>query len=212
MKRVISYLIVCCFLVSTALASDTKKSSSVEVVFVLDTTGSMSGLISAAKEKIWSIANTLADAENSPEIKIGFVGYRDKKDTYVTKKIPLNRDLDYVYDQLMSFQASGGGDTPESVNQALNEAITSFDWSSSGYRTIFLVGDAPPHMDYQDDVKYKDSIKRAREKGIVVNSVQCGNMAQTTPIWSEIADLGAGKFFRVAQEGSAVLIDTPYDK
>jgi Mg-chelatase subunit ChlD len=185
----------------------------VEVMFVLDTTGSMGGLIAAAKEKIWSIANTLATADPAPEIKMGLVGYRDRGDTYVTTLTPLSDDLDAVYVNLMQFQADGGGDTPESVNQALHEAVTRTDWSSSStvYRVIFLVGDAPPQMNYRNDVKYAQSCRMAAEKDIIINTIQCGDMAETRPVWREIARLGRGDYFNVAQSGSAVLYDTPYD-
>ncbi len=97
----------------------------VEVVFVLDTTGSMSGLIHAAKEKIWSIASTLAQAQQAPEISMGLVAYRDRGDAYVTQVIDLNRDLDSMYAKLMDFAADGGGDGPEAVNEALEAAIAS---------------------------------------------------------------------------------------
>jgi Mg-chelatase subunit ChlD len=90
----------------------------VEVVFALDTTGSMSALIAAAKEKIWSIASTLATAEPTPDIKIGLIGYRDRGDEYVTVQTDLTQDLDAIYADLMNFTVGGGGDTPESVNQA----------------------------------------------------------------------------------------------
>src|SRR5687767_1929043 len=124
----------------------------IEVVFVLDTTGSMGGLIQAAKEKIWSIASTMAAAQPAPLIRMGLVVYRDRGDDYVTRVVDLSGDLDSVYASLMDLQADGGGDGPESVNQALYEAVHSISWSpnSKSYRAIFLVGDAPPHMDYQD--------------------------------------------------------------
>ena len=187
---------------------------SIEVMFVLDTTGSMSGLIAAAKEKIWSIANTLASADPAPEIKMGLVGYRDRGDAYITTFTALFDDLDAVYTQLMRFQADGGGDTPESVNQALYEAVTKTDWSDNvhTYRVVFLVGDAPPHIDYQNDIPYAKSCQMAAKRDIIINTIQCGNMPQTTPIWREIAQMGEGQYFRVAQTGSAVLYDTPYDK
>lgn len=102
----------------------------VDVVFVLDTTGSMSGLIETAKEKIWSIASTMASAQPTPEIRIGLIGYRDKGDAYVTRRIDLSDDLDSVYASLMEFQAGGGGDTPESVNKALYEAVHHMSWSN----------------------------------------------------------------------------------
>jgi Mg-chelatase subunit ChlD len=185
----------------------------VEVVFVLDTTGSMSGLIRAAKEKIWSIASTLAQAEQSPEISMGLVAYRDRGDAYVTHIVDLSSDLDSVYAKLMDFQAAGGGDAPEAVNEALEAAIQRISWSRdpSTYRVVFLVGDAPPHMDYQDDVKYPELVAAARAKGIVVNTIQCGNMAGTEVPWRHIAALGGGRYFTVEQSGSAVAIETPFD-
>ncbi len=114
------------------------------------------------KEKIWSIANTLASADPAPDIRMGLVGYRDRGDTYVTTVAPLSDDLDAVYSQLMPYQADGGGDGPESVNQALHEAVTRMAWSKPSariYRVIFLVGAAPPRMDFRNDMSTNASAK-----------------------------------------------------
>jgi len=186
----------------------------VEVVFVLDTTGSMGGLIQAAKEKIWSIASTMAAADPAPQIRMGLVAYRDRGDAYVTRVVDLSADLDSMYATLMDFQAQGGGDGPESVNQALNEAVEKISWSQdpNAYKVVFLVGDAPPHMDYQDDVKYPETAAVAKQKGIVINTVQCGNMGSTTRQWQRIAQLGQGGYFQVEQGGSAVAVATPFDE
>lgn len=186
----------------------------VDVVFVLDTTGSMSGLIQTAKEKIWSIATTMSSAQQTPNIRIGLVAYRDRGDDYVTKVIDLSEDLDSVYASLMDFQANGGGDGPESVNKALYDAVNGISWSQDprAYQAVFLVGDAPPHMDYPDEVKYPEIIAMAAQKGIVVNTIQCGETAQTHKPWQQIASLGNGHFFQVAQAGSAVAYATPFDE
>ena len=185
----------------------------VEVVFALDTTGSMSGLIEAAKEKIWSIATTMAAAQPAPEIHIGLVAVRDRGDAYVTKRVDLSADLDSVYAQLMDFRAGGGGDGPESVNEALHDAVHRMSWSQDGqaYKAVFLVGDAPPHMDYQDDIPYPETVAAATRRGIVVNAVQCGSLRETGTEWRRIADLGTGRYFQVGQGGSAVAIATPFD-
>jgi Mg-chelatase subunit ChlD len=185
----------------------------VEVVFVLDTTGSMGGLIHAAKEKIWSIASTLAQAQQAPEISMGLVAYRDRGDAYVTKFVDLDKDLDSMYAKLMDFAADGGGDGPESVNEALKVAIERMSWSQdpNTYRVVFLVGDAPPHMDYQGDVKYPQIVAAAAAKGIVVNTIQCGSLPDTVAPWRQIAALGHGRYFTVEQAGSAVAIETPFD-
>jgi len=186
----------------------------VEVVFVLDTTGSMGGLIHAAKEKIWSIASTLAQAQQVPEISLGLVAYRDRGDAYVTQVVDLNRDLDSMYAKLMDFAADGGGDGPEAVNQALEAAIDRMSWSQdqSTYKVVFLVGDAPPHMDYQDDKKYQQVVATAAARGIVVNTIQCGSLSDTVAPWREIAALGHGRYFTVEQAGSAVAIESPFDE
>ncbi|MGH8626527.1 MAG: vWA domain-containing protein [Gammaproteobacteria bacterium] len=187
----------------------------IEVVFVLDTTGSMGGLIQAAKEKIWSIATTMAQAEPAPEIKMGLVAYRDRGDAYVTQVVDLSADLDSMYATLMDFDANGGGDGPESVNQALYEAVHNVSWSQDpkAYKVVvFLVGDAPPHMDYADDVKYPQTAAAAKQKGIVINTIQCGQNNATTGQWQQIAALGEGRYFEVEQAGSAVAIATPFDE
>jgi hypothetical protein len=113
----------------------------------------------------------------------------------------------------MDFAADGGGDGPEAVNEALHAAIERVSWSQdpSTYKVVFLVGDAPPHMDYQDDVKYSQVVAGAAAKGIVVNTIQCGNMSDTVAPWRHIASLGRGRYFTVEQAGSAVAIETPFD-
>ena len=195
-------------------AAEKKETPRAEVVFVLDSTGSMSGLIEGAKQKIWSIANSIISQDPAPEIKIGLISYRDRGDEYVTQIMDLTDDIDAVYAKLQSFRAAGGGDAPESVNQALNEAVTKMSWSPADqnvYRVIFLVGDCPPHMDYQDDVKYPETCKLAMEKFIIINTVQCGNDLTTTPIWQDIAKKSEGQFVQIAQSGGMIVIRTPYD-
>ena len=190
----------------------------IEVVFVLDTTGSMSGLIDGAKRKIWSIANVIATATPRPQIRMGLVAYRDRGDSYITQVTPLTDDIDKLYSDLMGLRADGGDDTPESVNQALHEALTSIQWLSGPaarqpgvLQVMYLVGDCPPHMDYKDDVKYTDTCQAAASRGIVINTIQCGSDGDTTPIWQAIARSAEGQFFQVEQSGGVISISTPFD-
>lgn len=185
-----------------------------EVVFVLDTTGSMSGMIAGAKQKIWAIANKLKSAQPTPEISFGLVGYRDRGDAYIAKVFGLTTNLDDVYTNLYAFEAQGGGDEPESVNEALHRAVRDLQWSTDPrvLRVIFLVGDARPHMDYQDDVSYADSCKLANQKGILINTLQCGRLGGTEAAWREIAALTNGTYAAILQDGGSIKIDTPYDQ
>ncbi len=186
----------------------------IDVVFVIDTTGSMGGLIEGAKQKIWSIANQIAQAQPAPIVRMGLVGYRDRGDDYVTTMTPLTDDIDTVYADLMSYQARGGGDTPESVNEALFTAVERFDWTTQedSLKLIYLVGDAPPKMGYKDDVKYQASCRLAYEQGINVNTIQCGSLGGTKEVWQEIAQLANGMFAAIQQDGGVVARSTPYDE
>jgi Mg-chelatase subunit ChlD len=191
------------------------KKPKVEVVFVLDTTGSMGGLIEGAKRKIWAICNQIANGKPTPELKVGLVAFRDKGDAYITKVYDLNDDLDTIYAHLKEFKAQGGGDIPESVNQALDDAVTKIKWSTDKdtLRIIFLVGDAPPHMDYTDDVKYPVTCKKACEKAIIINTVQCGNDAECTRYWKDICKLAEGSYVQIPQDGGVQpVVSTPFDK
>jgi Mg-chelatase subunit ChlD len=186
----------------------------IDLVFVLDSTGSMQGLIEGAKAKIWSIANSMTSLPSKPKIRIGLLTYRDKADTYITKLFDLTDDIDKVFADLKSFQADGGGDEPESVNQAIDEAVNKMSWEKTNpkvYKVIFLVGDAPPHMDYQDDVKYPDTCKKAAESGIIINTIQCGNINNCENIWRDIAKKSEGEYARIAQSGDVQVIATPFD-
>lgn len=185
-----------------------------EVVFVLDTTGSMSGMIAGAKQKIWAIANKLKSAQPTPEIRFGLVGYRDRRDAYVTKVFGLSGNLDEVYTNLYAFEAQGGGDEPESVNEALHKAVRDLQWSTDPevLRVVFLVGDARPHMDYQDDVKYPETCRLASERGILINTLQCGRLGGTESVWREIASCTNGTYGAILQDGGTIKIETPYDQ
>ncbi|MDL2271482.1 VWA domain-containing protein [Desulfovibrio sp. OttesenSCG-928-I05] len=206
---------ICLVPFSGASAMEVSKRQ-VEVVFVLDTTGSMAALIDGAKKKIWSIANVIIDKNPDASVRFGLVGYRDLGDEYVTRHFSLTEDVQAIYGQLLAFKADGGGDTPESVNEALDVAINKMHWSDStritADRILFLVGDAPPHMDYPQDRKYPEIIAEAVQRGIIVNTVQAGGASSTKKVWREMAKLGGGEYHAIPQDGGRVIvIATPYD-
>jgi hypothetical protein len=184
----------------------------VEVVFVLDTTGSMSGLIQGAKDKIWSIARHIVSGKPSPDVKIGLVAYRDIGDAYVTRKFALTGDLDQVFENLMSLRADGGGDTPEHVARGLHDAMYKMDWSKDAMKMVFLVGDAPPHRDYGDGFDLERILEEANRREIRVHAVRAGRDGHTAIAWREIAKLGRGTYASIAQGGGVVAVATPMDE
>jgi len=184
-----------------------------DVVFVLDTTSSMGGLIEGAKQKIWSIASRMATGKPTPRIRVGLVGFRDNGDTYVTKRFDLSEDLDTVYKNLQGFRAEGGGDTPEHVGRGLGEAVKFMSWSQEPKtaKLIFLVGDAPA-QNYNDGWDVKTWAKTAISKGIVVNTIRCGTDLETEAEFQKLAKLADGSYISIQQSGGMVAVATPYDK
>lgn len=200
---------------SSALAANIEKAQRIEVAFVLDTTGSMAGLIDGAKRKIWSIANTIVDVNPDADIRMALVAYRDRGDEYVIKSYDMSADVQGLYGKLIKLEADGGGDTPESVNEALDESVRKLKWTKNDNtkRIIFLVGDAPPHMDYPNTWQYPQILKRAKEDKITVNTIQAGDDSDTTKVWREMAQLGHGRYMAIPQDGGNItVIETPFDK
>ncbi|MEO6952892.1 MAG: vWA domain-containing protein [Polyangia bacterium] len=185
----------------------------IEVVFALDTTGSMSGMLDGAKKKIWSVAQYIGNGQPKPELRIGLVAYRDRGDAYVTRFYDLTDDLDKVFDHLQSFEADGGGDGPEDVNRALADAIDKSSWTDgqNTLKMVYLVGDAPPHDDYHDAPDSKALARRAQGRGIRINAIRCGSDATTQLAFNRISQLASGEFASIDQGGGVETITTPYD-
>jgi uncharacterized protein YegL len=205
----------CALLLGTAaVAAPQPVQDRVEVAFVLDTTGSMGDLIDGAKKKIWSIAGTIVDSNPDADISMALVAYRDRGDAYVVQKFDLSEDIQGLYGKLTRLEADGGDDTPESVNEALDVAVRNLQWSAGDTvkRIVFLVGDAPPHMDYAQERQYPEILKAAAKRDIIVNTVQAGDDPETTAVWKEIAQYGQGRYMAIPQTGGdVVVIVSPYD-
>jgi Mg-chelatase subunit ChlD len=198
----------------TKTTVQTAKRDALEMVFVLDTTGSMGGLIEGAKQRIWGIVNEVMQKPSRPRVRVGLVAYRDIGDAYVTKILPITEDLDQVYTTLMEYRADGGGDEPENVRRALAEGVRKAGWSEpqTGLAQIlFLVGDAPP-QNYEQEPDVLTTTAEAVRKNMIVNTIQCGDVRGTREIWQSIALRGEGKYFAIAQDGGVQAIATPFDQ
>lgn len=182
----------------------------IDVVFAVDTTGSMGGLLDGAKQTVWSIASHIKQVDPNANIRIGLVAYKDVGDEYITKPFKLTNDLDAMYAELMSYTAAGGGDTPENVDAALNDALHTMAWRSGAKKMVFVVGDAPPAS--RGDVPTYDVLaQQAAAQGITINTIRCGWDTQTQMTFSRIAELGGGEFSTIQQDGGVQRVATPYD-
>jgi hypothetical protein len=214
MRRTIALLFLFVLLAPMARAqTPASPYREVEVCFVLDTTGSMGGLLQAAKDKIWFIANEIVAAPSKPKVRFCLLAFRDREDAYVTRRTDLTADMDGIYKELLGFSADGGGDTPEAVNQALLEAVEKPGWSTRAdvLRLIFLVGDAPPKH-YDDEPQYAQIAAQAKALGILINPVQCGSDDETDKAWRAIASLGGGETAQITDASAVRRVRTPVDQ
>jgi Mg-chelatase subunit ChlD len=166
-----------------------------DVVFILDTTGSMSEEIKSVKATLNTV---LAKLDTSVQIRVGLVEYKDKEDTFVTKTYALTSDVKSLSASIAQLSAAGGGDTPEDVDSGLAVAVAQMQWNEKAVaRLAFLIADAPPHLDYADSTSYGTSAKRAAEKGIKVFTVAASGMdAQGQAVFRQIAQVtGATNMF-----------------
>jgi von Willebrand factor type A domain len=182
----------------------------VDVVFAVDTTGSMGGLIEGAKRTVWSIATHIRTADPDAQLRIGLVAYRDIGDDYVTRDFPLTADLDAVFAELSGYQAAGGGDTPEDVDAALYDVVHKMQWRDGAKKLVFLVGDAPP-ASRGDVPAFAVSAREAGDRQIIINTIRCGWDPDAERTWQQIASLAHGQFSTIQQDGGVQQVVTPYD-
>lgn len=181
----------------------------IDVVFAVDTTGSMDGLLDGAKRTVWSIASHIKQTDPNANIRIGLVAYRDLGEEYVTKPFQLTTDLDAVYAELAQYTAMGGGDTPEDVDAAMADALK-MSWRPTAKKLLFVVGDAPP-AGHGMVPSAEQLARNAASKGITVNTIRCGVDSDTASSFTQIAALGGGSFSTISQNGGVQQVATPYD-
>jgi von Willebrand factor type A domain len=146
-----------------------------DVLFLLDATGSMGDEIGQIQQTIVSIAERIDQIQPRPELRFALVSYRDRGDDYVTRVDDFTTDVAVFQQRLLSTRADGGGDEPESLNEGLHAATQRVSWADDAVRLSFLVADAPPHLDYAQDYDYGREAQVAVSKGIKVYTIAASN-------------------------------------
>ena len=174
----------------------------IDVAFILDTTGSMGEEIQSVKATIAKVAAGLG--QKDVEVRIGLVEYEDRSDSFVTRVYPFTGDVKGFAEEVSGLSAAGGGDTPESVNEGIHVALTGLDWQSASVgRFAFLIGDAPPHLDYAQDFSYAADMKNAAHRGIQIFTIAASGMDDLGQVvWRQIAQYTNGANMFVLRGGA----------
>jgi hypothetical protein len=174
-----------------------------DILFLLDSTGSMNDEISALQSSMLSIADQIDHLRPSPDLRFGLVTYRDRGDEYVVAKVDFTDHVSAFSDQLSQVRATGGGDYPESLNEALHASIYDMDWREEDtIRLIFLVADAPPHLDYGQDFDYAQEMAVALANGIKIFPIAAsGTDDQAEYIFRQMAQFTQARFIFLTYEG-----------
>jgi len=186
----------------------------VDLVIALDVSGSMSGLIESAKQRLWDIVNEMAQAQPRPDLRIAILTYGNpaygEQSGYVRIDTPFTRDLDAVMQTLFSFGTDGGD---EYVARAVHTSVHELAWSSdpAAMKILFVAGNEAADQD--PEISVIAATHAAAQKGVVVNTIYCGAEGdQIVAGWQNVATLTNGMFASIDQNAAAVAnVATPMD-
>ncbi len=191
-------------LVEIASPVDTPATIPLDVLFLIDTTGSMGDEIARIKATLLRVTERLRGLEQEFDLHYAAVLYRDIGDDYVTKAHPFTADIETFVTTLQGVQANGGGDGPESLNQGLAHAVSMDGWRDGAAKVMFLIADAPPHMDYEGDTDYGQSLLGAVDRGIRIHSVAASGLDSFgTVVMRQTAQFTGGKFIFIEYGSTA---------
>ena len=187
----------------------------VQLAILLDTSGSMSGLIDQARTQLWKIVNTFIDAKQNgqvPFVEVALYQYGNDSLSPATHWIqriqPLTRDLDKVSEELFKLTTNGG---EEYCGAVIRRAIEDLAWDPSKdvYKAIFIAGNEPFT---QGPIDPSQSCRAAIAKGVIVNTIHCGSEAEGIATgWKSGAVLADGTYQVIDHNKAVVHIDAPQD-
>ncbi|MGF2411177.1 vWA domain-containing protein [Ferruginibacter sp.] len=188
----------------------------IQAAILLDVSGSMDGLIEQAKAQLWNMVSTMGkakcSADVSPQIEIALYEYgrstNDIKAGYVKQLSGFTSDLDSLSKILFSLKTNGGD---EYCGQVIQTSLKELQWDAApeNYKVIFIAG----NEDFlQGNVLYTSSCNDAKNKGVIVNTIYCGDRMQgIREHWNLNSECGNGSFTNINQNDKIDDIPTPYD-
>lgn len=214
-KKLIILLVIVTIVMSSNVFAK-KKDPVVQLAILLDTSGSMSGLIEQAKMQLWKIVNEMATAKRgnrSPLLEVALYEYGKSSipasKGYIKMLVPLTSDLDRISEELFKLKTNGGS---EFCGMVIDKAVKELTWNKSNreYKVIFIAGNEPFT---QGSVDYRESCKSAITRGIIVNTIFCGSFQTgVNTNWKNGADVADGSYMNIDHNRKIVHINAPQDK
>ncbi len=174
----------------------------VDIAIVFDTTGSMGSQIDRLKKTLQAIHFQLTQLPMQPDVRFGLVAYRDQGEDYVTRVTNFTGDVALFQRAVDALEADGGGDTPEDLQAAFEQAMHTLSWRPDAVRVGFVIADAIPHTDYGQAYTYREAMRESLSRGIKWTMVGAGGLPrQGEAIFRQIAQFTMGEYVFVTESG-----------
>lgn len=230
MKRTLIFLAIASFLVGGAIYAGSKTTplqtsktndprsdqkptqAKIDIAIALDTSGSMSGLINSARQKLWDIVNEVSKAKPTPRLRVALLTYGSEgteADGYVRVRSNLTTDLDSIYAKLFELRTSGG---TEYVGRVVYRSLKELDWDRDPdtLRQIYVAGNESANQDRR--VPVGTALELAKKHDVFVNAIFCGGERdQDANSWRAVATTGRGMYASIDHNHGTLAIRTPYD-
>lgn len=186
-----------------------EKLNVIELMFVVDVTGSMGDELSFLKAELDDIIKQIAANDKQTSIKLALLFYRDKGDRVPFEfcdfvEITDDAGLDIALGLLQNQRASGGGDYEEAVDEALEMAVNA-QWSTGATtKLIFHVLDAPAHSGTKYETRFNEAVVKAAEMGIRISPILCSGAAEITEYTMRQAAVYTGGTFIFVTDDSGI--------
>ena len=196
-------------------AKTLNKAPKIQAAILLDVSNSMDGLIEQAKAQLWNMVSVMGKTKcngETPQIEIALYEYgrtsNDVNKGYVKQISPFTSDLDQLSQHLFSLKTYGGD---EYCGQVIHTSLDELNWdtNSKSYKVIFISG----NEDFlQGKLHYTLACAEANKKGVIVNTIYCGDRLQgIKEHWNLLGECGNGSFTNINADAKPEDIPTPYD-
>ncbi len=191
------------------------KAAKIQAAILLDVSNSMDGLIEQAKAQLWNMVSVMGKTKcngTTPQIEIALYEYgrddNDQQKGYIKQISPFTADLDKLSQHLFGLTTHGG---QEYCGHVIHTSLDELNWdqSSGSYKVIFISG----NEDFlQGNITYTQACAEANKKGVIVNTIYCGDRLQgIKEHWNLLGECGNGSFTNINSDAKPEDIPTPYD-